>query len=186
MLACIQILGETVTKSFSKMVMAIALAAIAAQTAIAIAAFNAGTIGATTTTAVAEIGAAASTTTAVAGTGAAVSASVTAGGAVAVTISTVGLITIGADRRGDELTFDCWKPVLHDTSAGRSSGMKLNDIVRDHRIHRVVVAEGKVGQHLPDISLVNVWGEKFDLHYMVLPDDGQLAYHAQRIPSLSY
>ena len=169
--------------------MAIALAAIAAPTAIAIAAINAGTVGATTTTAVAGAGAAgaAASTTAVAGTGAAVSASVTAGGATAaVTISTVGLITIGADRRGDELTFDCWKPVLHDTSAGRSSGMKLNDIVRDHRIHRVVVAEGKVGQHLPDISLVNVWGEKFDLHYMVLPDDGQLAFHAQRIPSLSY
>lgn len=124
---------------------------------------------------------------------AAVAASSTTAGAVAVTtttaagtvttvaITTTGLAILGADETGT--TFDCWKPVLHDTSAEPSNGKILKDVINDPRISRVILQDDQDDEHLPNISLVNIWGERFDIEYIILPS-GQLCAHALRNDSV--
>lgn len=158
---------------------------IAAPVVLGVAAMGVATTAATaaiSATATALTGGTAGAATMVAGTVAASTAAATA------TATTAWSWTIGADRDDEtnEVTFDCWKPILHDASPARSKGKALKDVAGDHRVRQVVVTEGSFNNQLPNISLVNMWGEKFDLQYVVLPDDGQFAFHAQRVHSITY
>jgi hypothetical protein len=74
-------------------------------------------------------------------------------------------------------TYDCWKPVLHDTSAVPSQGRLLKEVISDPRIKNVWLVEGN---QLPQIVLENTWGQKFHVEYVQLPS-GAMAAHAKEV-----
>ena len=91
--------------------------------------------------------------------------------------STWDLLILGTEIQNETtITFDCWKPVLRDPSTTPSSGKVLKEIMEDARMKQVVVKEGE-DENRPDVRLVNIWGDQFDIEYVVLPT-GHLALHA--------
>ncbi len=79
-------------------------------------------------------------------------------------------------------TFDCWKLVVRDDSTQLSSGKLLKEILEDQRIQQVIVNESRNKFNLPELRLVNIWDEQFDINYLVLPfRNNQLVAHAVRV-----
>jgi len=72
-------------------------------------------------------------------------------------------------------TFDCWKPVVHDTTPEPSSGRFLGEIAMDPRVKQVIKNDDDSAY--PEIILENIWDEKFRIEYVVLPNN-QTAAHA--------
>ena len=91
---------------------------------------------------------------------------------------------VGAIENGEEystVTWDCWKPVLHDESVEPSNGILLKDIVLDSRIKDVIIADNQNDSMFPLISLKNKWNEEFRIDYVLLPKSKKLALHAVRL-----
>ena len=65
-------------------------------------------------------------------------------------------------------TFDCWKPVLRDESTEPSSGKLLKDILEDQRVKRIVVHESRNNWNLPQLRLINIWDEQFDIDFVLM------------------
>lgn len=86
----------------------------------------------------------------------------------------VGWIILGADPA--DLTFDCWKPLLHDKSVEPSNGILLRNVLSDARIKEIRVTDG-TNPTFPAFQLRNIWNEDFAITYVCLPD-GELAAHA--------
>ena len=130
-------------------------------------------------------------TAATAGTGAAVGGATAAAitsssaGAAGVTAGLaagpVGWLILGTEVKTGGATFDCWKPILHDTSIEPSEGRLVRDVIQDPRIKEVIVANDENSSDLPKITLVNAWGEAFVLSYLVLPSNNQLVAHAELV-----
>ena len=78
-------------------------------------------------------------------------------------------------------TFDCWKPVLRDESTEPSSGKLLKVILEDQRVKRIVVHESRNNWNLPQLRLINIWDEQFDIDYLVLLPSNRLVTHAVRV-----
>ena len=47
----------------------------------------------------------------------------------------VGCAMLGADTDG--LSWDCWKPVLHDKSTAPSSGMRMKEVRKKEDMHNI-------------------------------------------------
>eukprot|EP00928_Gymnodinium_smaydae_P016973 TRINITY_DN1644_c0_g1_i2.p1 TRINITY_DN1644_c0_g1~~TRINITY_DN1644_c0_g1_i2.p1 ORF type:complete len:186 (+),score=28.18 TRINITY_DN1644_c0_g1_i2:74-631(+) len=77
-------------------------------------------------------------------------------------------IIVGADADG--VTWDCWKPILHETSAAPSRGRLLTDILSDP-----VISDINVGNE--SIFVRNRWNESWRIDPVMLPW-GQIAAHA--------
>ena len=94
----------------------------------------------------------------------------------------VGWLVLGAetDSDGHGITFDCWKPVLHDTSMEPSSGMLLKDVMDHPNVANVSVSPGTV-TGLPNIVLENIWEEKFEIQYFVIRENNRLVCHAKAL-----
>jgi len=73
----------------------------------------------------------------------------------------------------DGLSWDCWKPVLHDSSPTPSSGMMLKEVYADARLKTVTLADNK-------LIIQNIWEEKFDITFFDIPGHG-IAAHATKI-----
>jgi len=144
--------------------------------------------GAITAAACAAAGGASVGAAAGAGVGGAAAAGVSATGVGAtglvttgVALGPVGWLVLGASDEQPtasacrRYTFDCWKPVIHDTSAELSSGRLLRDIIMDPRVKQVINAAH--GSPQPEIILENIWDEKFRIEYVLLPNS-QTAAHA--------
>lgn len=97
-----------------------------------------------------------------------------------ITSGPIGLLIIGTSQHIDEqhMTFDCWKPVLHDGSDEPSSGMMLKDLCAHPNISHVSYSEGS---DLPDIVIENIWNERFAIEYLLLPETKQIFGHAKKI-----
>lgn len=147
----------------------------------------------------------AATTEVTAATGAATAAAGAAGGSGGGFLSTIGVtalyqagqsagtalvaagpagwIVLGTASKPEiashEYTYDCWKPVVRDTSSEASCGVLLRDFVFDSRIKHVSVSS-KEGASLPTIVLQNIWDEEFKIDYVML-SGGHLAAHASRV-----
>jgi hypothetical protein len=80
-----------------------------------------------------------------------------------------------------DATFDCWKPVVRDDSTQLSSGKLLKEMMTDERIKEVIVDQSRNKFNLPEIRMVNIWDEQFDINYLVLPYNNQLVAHAIRV-----
>ncbi|XP_045191420.2 uncharacterized protein LOC123548313 [Mercenaria mercenaria] len=89
----------------------------------------------------------------------------------------IGLLAVGTSHteEKDRITYDCWKPVLHDTSLESSNGMILKDLVCHPNIANVTVTPSVC---LPQIVIENVWNEKFEIEYVV-QDSDKLSCHAR-------
>lgn len=103
-------------------------------------------------------------------------------GALAVTVSTggLGLLAVGAsvNQEDDEISYDCWKPVVHDTSPERSNGMLLKDMVCHPNVANVTMTTG-ICDSLPSILIENIWNETFEIEYVFIHNSGKIACHAK-------
>lgn len=92
--------------------------------------------------------------------------------------SPLGLLTVGTSHTTEEgnISQDCWKPVIGDTSLEPSKGMMLKDLVRHPNVSRVEV---KHEGCLPQIFIENVWNEKYEIEYVILQDDDKMYCHAK-------
>ena len=92
-----------------------------------------------------------------AGATASVGGGVTAAGAgVAVAVSTpviiAGAALVGAEV-GVSITWDCWKPVVHEESEAPSAGMTLKELAEHENVEMVITGE------YDQIIILNKFGE---------------------------
>jgi hypothetical protein len=129
------------------------------------------------------------TATAAAGTAAGTAAGAsTAGLTAGIASGPVGWLLLGAEPHSSTqhpvaaagATFDCWKPVVRDNSTQLSSGKLLKEMMTDKRIKEIIIGECRNSWNLPELSLINIWDEQFDISYLVLPFNNQLVAHAIR------
>jgi len=109
--------------------------------------------------------------------------SATAGAGVAVSAKSkddvLGLLAVGAVLVGARVdtsfnvSWDCWKALIHDASSTPSLGKPVKDILIDHRISNATLEDGI-------ILLRNIWNEFFKIQFVCLPW-GQVAAHAMKI-----
>jgi len=92
--------------------------------------------------------------------------------AVAVGSGPIGWLVLGADVA----TFDCWKPVLRDTSTEPSSGKLLQEVIGDWRVKKITVVEQR--NKLPQLTLTNIWDDHFAIEYLTLPYSTDIWAHA--------
>eukprot|EP00928_Gymnodinium_smaydae_P080882 TRINITY_DN6449_c0_g1_i3.p1 TRINITY_DN6449_c0_g1~~TRINITY_DN6449_c0_g1_i3.p1 ORF type:complete len:106 (-),score=19.94 TRINITY_DN6449_c0_g1_i3:36-326(-) len=90
----------------------------------------------------------------------------------------MGIMTIGADADGPAVTWDCWKPILHETSTAPSRGRLLADILNDP-----VVDDYRI--EADTVFLRNRWNESWRIDPLILPW-GQIAGHASQIESTNF
>lgn len=113
-----------------------------------------------------------------------VGASGIGGGALAAGISAgpIGWLCVGTKEGsgGSRVTYDCWKPVLHDNSEELSSGMLLRDLLSHPNIAHVTVTP-EAYTDLPHIVLENIWKEKFEIQYLIICANNELVCHANAI-----
>lgn len=153
----------------------------AAGTAVAGATGTAVAAGAITGAASAGTFGGAAVGAAVSGTAALGTAGVGAGSATAATVGflagPVGWLCLGTDLvKNQDLTFDCWKPLLHDKSVEPSKGKLLRDVLLDSRIKNIKVTS-EFSATFPKIQVRNIWDEEFDIVYVRLPS-AEIAAHA--------
>jgi hypothetical protein len=98
----------------------------------------------------------------------------------------LGLIVLGAETNhtssaimsSDNLSWDCWKPILQEESTVASLGMPLNDILLHPDVTVEVVEIDSPAEFLIQVS--NKWGTRFRIEPVHLPS-GALAAHATRV-----
>eukprot|EP00928_Gymnodinium_smaydae_P059365 TRINITY_DN4266_c1_g5_i1.p1 TRINITY_DN4266_c1_g5~~TRINITY_DN4266_c1_g5_i1.p1 ORF type:complete len:245 (+),score=27.27 TRINITY_DN4266_c1_g5_i1:738-1472(+) len=164
--------------------MAAASGTAAAGGAAGVAAAGAGAAGAASAGGAAGAAAAgAGATAAGAGAAAAGSGAVVAAGPPAAIAAgpliVVGLaIVVGVDESPSAITWDCWKPILHEMSTAPSRGRLLTDILNDP-----VISDYQIGKHA--VIIRNRWNESWRIDPLILPW-GQVAAHASQIASTSF
>ena len=98
-----------------------------------------------------------------------------------VSLGPVGWVTLGATgvaaASPTVVTFDCWKPVLHDTSTEPSAGRLIKDVLADKRVMRFEFDGAGVKDW--SIRAWNVFGETFEIVPIVL--NGHTYAHANQI-----
>lgn len=89
----------------------------------------------------------------------------------------VGLVVLGTgEGETNEVTFDCWKAVVRNTSLEPSRGRLLRDVARSPVIKEIVLQPDSQTQ-MPQLFLLNVWNERFRIDFGFLLS-GELAAHA--------
>lgn len=87
-------------------------------------------------------------------------------------------ILVGLDTTTTDETWDCWKPVLHETTHHSKEGIALCDCLTDNRIKQVFQTKDDYNNDC--YYLVNIWEETFVLS-PVYKNDALYAYHATRV-----
>eukprot|EP00928_Gymnodinium_smaydae_P001204 TRINITY_DN10450_c0_g2_i1.p1 TRINITY_DN10450_c0_g2~~TRINITY_DN10450_c0_g2_i1.p1 ORF type:complete len:234 (-),score=31.99 TRINITY_DN10450_c0_g2_i1:245-946(-) len=92
----------------------------------------------------------------------------------------LGAIVVGAqaDPVAVAVSWDCWKPILHETSLAPSRGRPLMDILNDP-----AVVDSQVGTH--SVFVRNRWNESWRIDPLILPW-GQLVAHASQVVSVPF
>lgn len=90
------------------------------------------------------------------------------------------LLGASDDSGGNGITYDCWKPVVHDKSREPSKGKFLNEIISHPNISRTTVTTGD-HPDLPNIVIENIWGEVFEIEYLLLHTTMNIVCHATQI-----
>ncbi|CAF0923499.1 unnamed protein product [Brachionus calyciflorus] len=101
------------------------------------------------------------------------------GAGVAVALGPLAVASIGAETTENKLSWDCWKPILHDDSTQPSNGIKLSELVGDKRIINSNLEHESSGQ--VKMIVENVWKEKFQIDFYQLLDSDQLVGHATKL-----
>eukprot|EP00928_Gymnodinium_smaydae_P080095 TRINITY_DN6387_c0_g1_i1.p1 TRINITY_DN6387_c0_g1~~TRINITY_DN6387_c0_g1_i1.p1 ORF type:complete len:242 (+),score=20.83 TRINITY_DN6387_c0_g1_i1:103-726(+) len=90
----------------------------------------------------------------------------------------LGAIVVGAQADSVAVSWDCWKPILHETSLAPSRGRLLLDILNDPAI-----VDAQVGSR--SVFVRNRWNESWRIDPFVLPW-GQVAAHASQLVSTPF
>lgn len=90
----------------------------------------------------------------------------------------LGLLCVGTSAGAEQVTYDCWKPVIRDRSEGLSDGMLLKDLCSHPNVAEVTLTP-REGICLPHVVLKNIWNEKYELEYVLNTD--RLSCHASLI-----
>eukprot|EP00928_Gymnodinium_smaydae_P082475 TRINITY_DN6580_c0_g3_i1.p1 TRINITY_DN6580_c0_g3~~TRINITY_DN6580_c0_g3_i1.p1 ORF type:complete len:204 (-),score=34.55 TRINITY_DN6580_c0_g3_i1:297-908(-) len=94
-----------------------------------------------------------------------------------VAVAGLGSILVGTDANASAVTWDCWKPILHERSAAPSRGRLLADLLNDP-----VISDSHIGRHA--VFVRNRWNESWRIDPVVLPW-GQVAAHASQVVPLA-
>eukprot|EP00928_Gymnodinium_smaydae_P012763 TRINITY_DN1464_c0_g1_i1.p1 TRINITY_DN1464_c0_g1~~TRINITY_DN1464_c0_g1_i1.p1 ORF type:complete len:276 (-),score=47.17 TRINITY_DN1464_c0_g1_i1:378-1205(-) len=86
-------------------------------------------------------------------------------------------LLLGAEANEIAVTWDCWKPIVHEKSLAPSRGRLLADI-----LNHPAISEYRIGQDV--VFLRNRWNESWRIDPVVLPW-GQVAAHASQMMSTS-
>ncbi|KAM0364087.1 hypothetical protein ACHAO7_010076 [Fusarium culmorum] len=113
------------------------------------------------------------------GAGAMAGGSGSAGIALATFVGPVGWAVVGCSKNdchnGDRsYTWDCWKPVIRDTSTQPSHGMALCDLVTHQNVQSMSLDQER-------LLVDNIFGERF--HLTPVSVEGTLAFHASIVAS---
>lgn len=95
-------------------------------------------------------------------------------------VEPVGWLGVGASVADNKITYDCWKPVIHDTSEEMSNGILLKDLVVNPNVAKVTISEG-CRDELPTVLLENKWKERFEIQYILLNETGKIMCHARQM-----
>ncbi|CAG2227439.1 TRAF2 [Mytilus edulis] len=87
----------------------------------------------------------------------------------------IGFLVLGTSTKQEDehITYDCWKPVVHDVSEEPSNGMYLKDLFSHQNIQKVTMATD-CSTSLPNIVIENIWKEEFQIEYMMLNTTGEI------------
>lgn len=100
-------------------------------------------------------------------------------------IGPLGGVIVGTSLQTDNVhnrcayTFDCWKQVLREENSTVSNGMILRDVLTDDRVRKVVLSTLE-SSPLPQITVENIWDDKFLIEFMFLPDLELVSAHAKQ------
>ncbi|CAG2001629.1 unnamed protein product [Fusarium graminearum] len=142
------------------------------------------TVGAAAAAEGAAVGTGAATVLAL-GEGACVAAGTLAGGsgsagiALATAAGPLGWAIVGCSKNNchnsdSSYTWDCWKPVVQDTSTQPSHGMALRDLVTHRNVQSMSLDQ-------EGLFVENIFGERFRLTPVSV--EGTLAFHASIVVS---
>lgn len=91
-----------------------------------------------------------------------------------------GWFAVGAETTDSHVTWDCWKPILRETSTVPSSrGVYINELAQDPRVKAVELQSFSTETEFV-VRIVNAWDEEFHVAPVVLPD-GLVACHATAV-----
>ncbi|VDI78615.1 Hypothetical predicted protein [Mytilus galloprovincialis] len=115
-------------------------------------------------------------------TGSVVATTALGGGAFKAWTGGAGLILIGASNNPDEygITYDCWKPVIHEEYKEPSRGILLKELCVHPNVLQVAAT---TGHHpgLPNIVIENIWNELFEIEYLWLHATESIVGHAKQL-----
>ncbi|RKK85219.1 hypothetical protein BFJ71_g14272 [Fusarium oxysporum] len=93
----------------------------------------------------------------------------------------LGVVIVGArETAPHNITWDCYKPIIHDAVEEPPKPMLLAALVSHPMVARVDISTKATSAGLPDIEIENVAGELYLLRGVALPW-GAVAYHADRM-----
>ncbi|KAF5709872.1 hypothetical protein FGLOB1_5754 [Fusarium globosum] len=102
-----------------------------------------------------------------------------AGIALATAVGPLGWAIVGCSKNNchnsdSSYTWDCWKPVVRDTSTQPSYGMALRDLATHQNVQSMSLDQ-------EGLLLDNIFGERF--HLTPVSVEGKLAFHASIVVS---
>ena len=81
-------------------------------------------------------------------------------------------------HENDNVTWDCWKQIVHDKSEMQSSGKSLKSIIEDQRVKQVKLINDL--DHDFILILKNIWNEEFRIDFFILPNK-KVAAHVNKL-----
>ena len=92
----------------------------------------------------------------------------------------LGLILVGLEsHENDNITWDCWKQIVHDESEIPSSGKSLKSLIEDERVKQVKLMDD-LDHEFINLILKNIWNEEFRIDFFILPNK-KVAAHANKL-----
>jgi len=162
--------GGSVSAAGGTMASAVAAGAVSGSVAgTGVAVGGAAVAGSTATAAATITGGVAGATT----------GSLFSGGMFAALSGPVGWCVLGAAEEKDELTFDCWKAIVKDTTPAPSRGRLLRDVAMSPMIKDVMIIPDSQSQ-TAQVFFHNVWDERFRIDFGLL-STGEFAAHAVKV-----
>ncbi|VDM47749.1 unnamed protein product [Toxocara canis] len=94
----------------------------------------------------------------------------------------LGWTLLGANKKSNFiLSYDCWKPIVHDCSSSPSRGIFLREIANDSRVKKVTVEDVSDEYKRSRLIVENIWDERFDIEFFKLPSVEMVFAHAIRV-----
>jgi hypothetical protein len=95
-----------------------------------------------------------------------------------------GLILVGIESdQNENITWDCWKQIVHDESDTPSNGKQLKSLIEDQRVKQVKLIND-LDHDFTILILKNIWNEEFRIDFFIFPNK-KVAAHANKLNKLN-